>query len=417
MSAFPQYAPEMRLRFAGRPAPAALRGSVTGVVCQTGMGDADRLEVSLANEGLRWLDDPLFRLDTEVSIALGYAPDEPSRLFVGEVVGTEASFPSDGMPMLRVVAQDRRTRLAAASPARWFGVPVPKLGVIPLPDLVVAPLLAVEHGMVPLLDPLGAFLSAALGVVDVVATIEDPSMRQRVVRRQHSETTLDFLKKIAVENAWELIVDHDAEPAGFVLRLMSPAGNLSSDVTLRYGRSLMEFTPRISTVGQVARVSVRVWRPEIGLELTVSVGYDWDRQALAIAVTPGFAQPPGDAPGAADARPAREVLLVDEPVTIATAPRLIVSKLLPRLNRRVTASGTCVGDPRITAGRVLRIEGVGETFGGLWRVVSAQHTLDGGGYRTSFDLRKEIWFGGIPPASQGAVRVQGGLLSLPAPNS
>ncbi|MFJ8744160.1 phage late control D family protein [Embleya sp. NPDC127516] len=406
MSVFPQYAPEMRLRFAGRPAPAALRGSVTGVTCQTGMGDADRLEVSLANEGLRWLDDPLFRLDTEVSIALGYAPDEPRRLFTGEVVGTEASFPSDGMPMLRVVAQDRRTRLAAASPARWFGVPVPKLGVLPLPDAVVAPLLALEHGMIPLLDPLGAFLSAALGAVDVVASLEDPSMRQRVVRRQQSETTLDFLKKIAVENAWELIVEHDSEPSGFVLRLMSPAAYLSPDVTLRYGRSLMEFTPRISTVGQVESVSVRVWRPEVRLELTVSVGYDWDRQALSIEVAPGFGLPSG-----------RQVLLVDEPVTIATAPRLIVAKLLPRLNRRTTASGSCVGDPRISAGRVLRIEGVGETFGGLWRVVSAQHTLDGGGYRTSFELRKEIWFGGIPPASQGAVRVQGGLLSLPAPNS
>ncbi|WP_331771656.1 hypothetical protein OG948_49620 (plasmid) [Embleya sp. NBC_00888] len=406
MSVFPQYAPEMRLRFAGRPAPAALRGSVTGVTCQTGMGDADRLEVSLANEGLRWLDDPLFRLDTEVSIALGYAPDEPRRLFTGEVVGTEASFPSDGMPMLRVVAQDRRTRLAAASPARWFGVPVPKLGVLPLPDAVVAPLLAVEHGMIPLLDPLGAFLSAALGAVDVVASLEDPSMRQRVVRRQQSETTLDFLKKIAVENAWELIVEHDGEPSGYVLRLMSPAAYLSPDVTLRYGRSLMEFTPRISTVGQIERVSVRVWRPEVRLELTVSVGYDWDRRALSIEVAPGFGLPSG-----------RQVLLVDEPVTIATAPRLIVSKLLPRLNRRTTASGSCVGDPRISAGRVLRIEGVGETFGGLWRVVSAQHTLDGGGYRTSFELRKEIWFGGIPPASQGAVRVQGGPLSLPAPNS
>ncbi|GCD96708.1 phage late control D family protein [Embleya hyalina] len=411
MTVFPYYAPEMRLRFAGRPAPAAVRGSVTGVTCQTGMGDADRLEVSLANEALRWLDDPLFGLDTEVSIALGYAPDEPRRLFTGEVVGSEATFPADGIPMLRVIAQDRRTRLAAASPARWFGVPVPKLGVLPLPDPVVAPLLAVEHGMIPLLDPLGAFLSAALGVVDVVASVEDPSMRQRVVRRQHSETTLDFLRKIAAENAWELIVEHDSEPSGFVLRLMSPAAYLSPDVSLRYGSSLIEFNPRISTVGQVGRVSVRVWRSEVGLELTIAVGYDWDRRALTIEVVPGFRGPEGRG------GPAREVLLVDEPVTIATAPRLIVSKLLPRLNRRTTASGSCVGDPRITAGRVLRIEGVGETFGGLWRVVSAQHTLDGGGYRTSFDLRKEIWFGGIPPAAQGAVRVQGGLLSLPAPNS
>ncbi|HSA50425.1 MAG TPA: hypothetical protein VLH10_09980 [Yinghuangia sp.] len=410
MSSFPRYAPEMRLGFGGRPAPAALRGSVTGVVCETGLGDADRLEVSLANEALRWLDHPLFRLDTEATLALGYAPDQPRRLFSGEVVGTEAAFPPEGMPTLRIVAQDRRTRAASASPARWFGVPVPTLGVMPLPDLVVAPLLVAEHGMIPLVDPVGAFLSAALGVVDVVASAEDPSMRQRVVRRQHSESTLDFLKRIAVENAWELVVEHDSEPSGFVLRLMSPAAYLSPDVTLRYGQSLLDFTPRISTVGQVASVSVRVWRPEIRLELTVTVGYDWDRQALTVQVSPGFGLPAGLA------GVSKEVLLVDEPVTLGSAPRLIVSKLLPRLNRRTTATGSCVGDPRVTAGRVLRIEGVGETFGGLWRVVSAQHTLDGGGYRTSFDLRKEIWFGGIPPAAQGAVRVQGGLLSLPAPN-
>ena len=41
----------------------------------------------------------------------------------------------------------------------------------------------------------------------------------------------------------------------------------------------------------------------------------------------------------------------------------------------------------------MRIDGVGTQFGGLYRIVSATHTIDAGGYRTSFDLRKEIWFG------------------------
>ena len=34
------------------------------------------------------------------------------------------------------------------------------------------------------------------------------------------------------------------------------------------------------------------------------------------------------------------------------------------------------------AGNVLRIEGVGEEFGGLYRVTAVTHTLDRGGYRT-----------------------------------
>ena len=61
-----------------------------------------------------------------------------------------------------------------------------------------------------------------------------------------------------------------------------------------------------------------------------------------------------------------------------------------------------MGDPRIRAGTVLRLEGLGEEFGGLYRVTQATHTLDSGGYRTSFDVRKEIWFGSIPKREQGA---------------
>lgn len=400
----PFYAPEIRLAFGGRPAPAELRGSVTAISSTTGLGGCDRLEVTLGNERLRWLDSPLFRLDTEVAFAIGYAPDEPTQVFNGEVTGADATFPAAGMPTLRVVAQDRRTRLAAASPGRWFGIPIPTIGIMPLPDLVVAPILTLEHGLLPELDPLGAFLSAALSVADAAASIDDPGMRQRVVRRQHSQTTLEFLEKIASENGWDLVMQHGPGANGSTLRLLSPAGELDPDVVLRYGHSLIDFTPKISKVGQVAGVSVRVWRPEIKLELTVTVGYDWDRQALDIQISPGFGLPVGG--------PSKQVLLTQEPVTIATAPRLILSKLMPRLNRRLTATGSCVGNPAIVAGHVIRIEGVGETYGGLYRITSAHHTLDQGGYRTSFELRKEIWFGSIPAPSQGAVRVN----SIPLPS-
>jgi hypothetical protein len=187
---------------------------------------------------------------------------------------------------------------------------------------------------------------------------------------------------------------------------MSPAAHLAPEVTLRYGHSLLELTPKVSTVGQVAKVSARVWQPSIRLELTVSVGYDWDRQSLEIEVTPGFGLPLGG--------PSSGVLLVDEPISPANAARVVLGRLLPTLNRRLTARGACVGNATVRVGHVLRIEGVGETYGGLWRVTSVTHRLDGSGWRTEFDARKEIWFGSVPAPSQGAVRVQGGLLSLAA---
>jgi hypothetical protein len=235
---------------------------------------------------------------------------------------------------------------------------------------------------------------------------------QKVVRKQHDQSNYDFLAQIAKENGWEMFVDHAAEPAGYQLRFMSPLSHLDADVKLRYGATLIDFTPKITNVGQIASIAVKVWRPEIKLELTVAVGWDWDRQSLSISISPGFGMPTALSPGAR-----QSILLVQEPLTLASAPRVIVGKLLPKLNRRQTATGTTVGDPRIQAGRVAQIEGVGETYGGRYRITGATHTLDSGGYRTSFELRKEIWFGSIPAPSQGAVRVNDGLLTIDAEQS
>src|SRR5262249_50027816 len=98
-----------------------------------------------------------------------------------------------------------------------------------------------------------------------------------------------------------------------------------------------------------------------------------------------------------------------EAIGPATAPKKILSELLPRLNNRLTATGSTIGNPLIKASKVIDFEGVGEQFSGLYRVTSATHTLDSGGYRTQFDARKEVWFGSIPrpKGASGLVRLQG----------
>jgi hypothetical protein len=48
---------------------------------------------------------------------------------------------------------------------------------------------------------------------------------------------------------------------------------------------------------------------------------------------------------------------------------------------------------------------VGERFGGFYRVTDCSHAIDGSGFRTQFDLRKEVWFQ-IPKTAQGAVRFE-----------
>lgn len=400
MSATVRYAPEFRILIDGSPVPAVLRSSVTGLSLQSALEGVDRLELTLTNDGLRWLDHALLKLDREVTLTLGYTPEPLTQMFVGEIVGHTASFPSGGTPTMTVVAQDRRHKMQKGNKTRWFAISIPTYGNIPIPDLAIASVLSAEHRLIPLVDPVGAALAVLIGGASVVVSMDDPKAMQKIIRKQDGQSDYDFLSRIALENGWDMVVDHSGPLGGHVLRFMSPLDHLTPDVSLRYGRDLIDFAPRISTVGQIAGVTATIWQPDIKMEFTVSVGWDWDRQSLDISITPGFGMQAGS--GSTDAT----YTLVDKPVTRADAARTIVGTLLPRLNRRLTASGNVVGDRRIKTGGVLRIEGVGEKFGGLYRVTSVTHSVDTGGWRTSFELRKEIWFGSIPLVEQGAVPIR-----------
>jgi Phage tail baseplate hub (GPD) len=398
-----RYVPEFSVTINDAPISAALRASISSVSYDTGLEGADRVELTLVNENLRWLDNPLFRLDNAVTLSLGYAPDPLERVFVGEIVGQNATFPSGGIPTLTIVAQDRRHRLQRGTKVRWLAVPTPFSNKVALRDLEVASIVSVENALIPVPEPIGAALAVLVGSIEVFLVDE-----QKLIRKQLGESDYTFLSRIAAENGWEMLIDHEGRLGGHKLRFMSPLEHLAPDVTLTYGRSLIDFTPRISDVGQFVGVTVRLWQPRLKMEFTVTVSWDYDRNSLDVSISPGFG---GRAQELQELQETKDrfgnssiITLVDEPVTLASAGRVILSKLIPSLNKRLTGSGNTIGDPRIKAGSVLRLEGLGEQFGGLYRVTSVQHTIDSGGYHTSFNVRKEVWFGSIPLLEQKAVQ-------------
>jgi hypothetical protein len=391
-----RYSPDFRLEIGGTPVPAAVRGAVTGIRLETGIEGADRAEITLANAGLRWLDDPLFALDNSLALSLGYAPSQPEQMFVGQIVAVAPTFPASGMPTLKVTAQDARFRLQQGKKLRWFAIPIPTVGNFPIPDILTAPLVTLENLLIPVIDPVGAAIAVILGGVEAIGAIADPGGAQKFIRKEANESDYDFLARLAKENGWDMYVEHGGPAGGHVLRFQSPLGHLDPDLTLAYGRSLIEFTPRITTVGQIFSVTAFVWISELKLTFAVNLGWDWDRMSLTLMIYPaGITLQPGPSH-----------FLIKDPVTPLTAPRRIIGELLPKLNNRLTGTGSTIGNPAIKAGSVLRFEGLGARFGGLYRVTKATHSLDQGGYRTEFDVRKEIWFGSIPEPAQGAVPVR-----------
>jgi uncharacterized protein len=242
-------------------------------------------------------------------------------------------------------------------------------------------------------------------LMTLAAYLAFPQFAQLAVRKQSGQTDFQFLSQIAKENGWEMFIDHTAEPKGYVLRFQFLVQEYTPTLTLKWGASLMDFTPRLTTVGDIFGVSARVWVDSIKMEFVIAVSWDYDRATFNLQIFPSLVGAPDDILGPA----AKGKTLSIKPTGFAAAPQKILTELLPRLNNRLTGSGNTIGNPKIKANKVVNFEGLGSEFSGLYRVTSATHTLDSSGYKTAFQARKEVWFGSIPTpkGAAGIVRLNG----------
>jgi uncharacterized protein len=406
MARYPTYAPDFSIKINDEDIPAALRASISSLNYQDGLEGADRVEITLANERLRWLDHPLLQVDNGFKLLIGYAGDLLEEVFVGEITGVEPTFPNGGMPTLKIIAHDFLQRLTKGTKNRAFRISIPSVGNFPLPDVVVASLVSGTNLLIPDPDPIGGALSI---LISIATTIVAPSAAQRNVRRQAQQSDFDFLSRISRENGWEMYIDHTLKPRGYILRFKFLIQDYSPSVTLKWGESLMDFTPRLTSVGDVFGVSARVWVPNLKIEIVIVVSWDYDRASFDVQVYPSLI---GDIDQILGPAAAGKTLSI-QPTSFALAPQKIISELLPRLNNRLTGTGSTIGNLNIKAGAVINLEGLGEQFSGLYRITSASHSIDSGGYRTNFQVRKEVWFGSIPipKGTSGLLRVQGQRIS------
>lgn len=386
-----RYVPDYRITINGSAIPVPLRSSVTSVRYQDGTGAADRVEVGVANVDLRWLQshirglgfqpfptgikigpvrpasgDGLFDVDNKLELSMGYAPGPLEDVFKGEITGVQASFPSGGMPTMTIVAHDYLHRLTEGKYARGFG---------PLPDAIIAAILSAENLLIPMIDPTITVASTAIAAVNYIFGGSG--------RKQKGQSDLELLQEIAASYDADFWVEGDVL---YMARFFPK--EYSSRLTLKWGESLLDFSPQVSTVGQVAAASMKFTLREIPLSFLVSVFYDFDREAVGISVVPG------EAAAAAKAIVGPTYTIMDQPISspadIANSALAIYRQLRQKLNNRLTGSGNAVGDPRIRAGAVITLDGLGPDFSGDFRVTSATHSIDTSGYRTSFQVRKEI---------------------------
>ena len=148
---------------------------------------------------------------------------------------------------------------------------------------------------------------------------------------------------------------------------------------LKWGISLMDFKPTLTTANQIKSVIVHGWNRSTKQPITGRASLDDPKSKLNRDLYKHL-----------ENCDAREERVVDEPVfTQDEADERARGILLERSKDLVKASGTCVGLPDLRAGQRVRIAGLGARFSGEYFITDTTHTISDAGYITKFNGRRE----------------------------
>jgi phage protein D len=347
---FDTLAPEFKVRVNGAPLPneaAAdlIRLSVLDDVDAPGMFAITIVAWDTKQMKAKWIDDKLFQEGNPIEIDFGYG-DQASISISGEITGLEPEFPEAQPPTLTIRGYDRRHRLMRSRRSRSF---------TNCKDSDIASQLASEANLRPNVEDSGVMLPYVL---------------------QHNQTDLEFLATRARRINFEVVVsDRD-------LHFRPRKIDNSAALTLHREVELLEFRPRLTTLGQVPQLEVRGWDPAKKQEIVGRAGVGDEPKLMAGSSSgPSVARRAFDTPKSS--RVTSPVQSQDE--ADAMAKRGFAEMALGYIR----ADGICIGEPRMRAGTVVKVEGIGDRFSGSYYVLSVEHSFrPNKGYRTYFSARR-----------------------------
>jgi len=216
---------------------------------------------------------------------------------------------------------------------------------------------------------------------------------------EKNEFDIDFLWKLARRKGYILAVREAIERDGREVQpghlYFGPSTGRSSCNTdpdtqdsiapppshvLAWGKSLIDFNPRLTTANQFKSVTVNGWDRRAQRPISETIDFtdrelrrlNCDLHRLIVQCDP------------------REELVVDLPVfTSREAKQRARGLLLDQHKQMVTASARTVGVPALRAGGNVRIEGIGTRLSGTYLITKSEHTINDSGYITKLDIRRE----------------------------
>lgn len=145
--------------------------------------------------------------------------------------------------------------------------------------------------------------------------------------------------------------------------------------------TMISFCPRLTTIDQVSKVTVRGWTPKTKEDVVGVCEGSSVSDTVKISGKNGAAF-------AAAAHSAQEHLVADWPVDNQSQAQYLAKAVATSISGRfVQAEGKAFGNPAIKAGAWVEIKSVGNRYSGTYFVTNALHTYDAtSGYNTEFTV-------------------------------
>jgi phage protein D/phage baseplate assembly protein gpV len=283
------------------------------------------------------IDSQPFTIGKQIEVRLGAREEQaPQTLFKGDVVSLDPVFGAGGCA-LTVRAYDRAHLLHRSRKVNTFQNQTAT-------DVVEK--IVQENGL----------------------TFEgDPSGEPYELLQQDNETDWDFIWRLAERCGFEFVVEDR------LARFRKPGG--AAAVELEWPDSLTSFHPRMTAVQQVGTVSVFAHDPQT--KQTIMASADRPEQITEIGIA---------REQVVEAFDGADIHVATEPVKSMEEGNAVAQALLDKLaNGYIAAEGAAPGNPRIKAGAMVNVKGVGTSFSGTYRVATSTHLLRGGSsYVTQF---------------------------------
>jgi phage protein D/phage baseplate assembly protein gpV len=360
----PFYAPRFDVRISGLTMAADVANQVLSLKVETDLDLAGSFGIVVRNPDNMLLDSALFDLGRTVEIHLGYGNDlQPA--FLGEITSIEPSFPQDGPPVVRVAGYDKSYKMRRKQPE--------PTDYKFMNDSIIAARIAVENGLIPIVDP-------TPGLIEKITQVE---------------SDMAFLKARARKYFFDVYVEWDR------LHFQFPRPQTAAYV-LEWGHNLSSFSPRISSAGLAGLQIIRGYNQELaqtifGIALAADFNLDNLEERLgssAIDLLTSLAR-----------RGIRKNT-IENPLDAIVLAKSLLQDILEGMYE---GTGMCVGIPDLRAGSFVAIQGVGKRFSGTYRVRKVTHTIDDNGFRTEFEITQRSH-----SSLLGMLRKQ--MLEEPSPN-